>query len=105
MELVEGQELTAHVLAQQVPIVNHLDRDVAPGDTTFEEGTIKVPVYGEEVEVEKRARVREEVEIDKEQVTGTQQEYECRFLDAETQAFTRDQIAAAFVDDVEQWEV
>ena len=73
MELVEGQELTAHVPAQQVPVVNHLDRDVAPSDTTFEEGTIEVPVHGEEIEVEKRARVREEVEIDKERVTGTQQ--------------------------------
>lgn len=33
------------------------------------------------------------------------QEYECEFMDAETAAFSSDDIEAAFADDVEQWEV
>ncbi len=43
-----------------------------PGDTAFEEGTIEVPVYGEEVELEKRTRVREELEITKDRVQDTE---------------------------------
>lgn len=64
-----------------------VDRDVRPGDATFEEGTIEVPVYGEEVEVEKRAHVYEELEIEKdtvqetEHVTGTVRREEARVVD------------------------
>jgi uncharacterized protein (TIGR02271 family) len=69
----EQQTLDVPVTEEQVTVNRRIvDRDVAPGETTFEEGTIEVPVHGEEVEVEKRARVREEIEIGKEQVTGTE---------------------------------
>jgi uncharacterized protein (TIGR02271 family) len=69
----EQQTLDVPVTDERVTVNRRVvDRDVAPGETTFEEGTIEVPVYGEEVEVEKRARVREEIEVDKEQVTDTE---------------------------------
>ena len=69
----EQQTLDVPVTEERVSVSRRVvDRDVAPGETTFAEGTIEVPVRGEEVAVEKRARVREEIEIDKEQVTGTE---------------------------------
>lgn len=34
-----------------------------------------------------------------------QQEYECTFLDGETQAFRREDVDNAFADDIEQWEL
>jgi uncharacterized protein (TIGR02271 family) len=42
-----------------------VDRDVAASADAFEEGTIEVPVRGEEVDVEKRTRVVGEVDIAK----------------------------------------
>jgi len=69
----EQQTLDVPVTEERVTVNRRVvDRDVAPGDTTFEEGTIEVPVRGEDVEVQKRARVREEIEIGKEKTTGTQ---------------------------------
>jgi len=70
----EQQTLEVPVTEERVTINRRVvDRDVVPGDATFEEGSIDVPVRGEEVEVDKRARVREEIEIGKEQVTTSQQ--------------------------------
>jgi uncharacterized protein (TIGR02271 family) len=70
----EQQTLEVPVTEERVTINRRVvDRDVAAGDATFEEGSIDVPVRGEEVEVDKRARVREEIEIGKEQVTTSQQ--------------------------------
>ena len=69
----EQQTIDVPVTEEQVTINRRVvDRDVAPGDATFEEGTIEVPLRGEEVEVEKRARVREEIEVGKEQVTTSE---------------------------------
>lgn len=69
----EEQSLDVPVMEERVQVSRRVvDREVRPGDTTFEEGTIEVPVYGEEVEVSKRSRVREELEISKEQVQETQ---------------------------------
>jgi uncharacterized protein (TIGR02271 family) len=70
----EQQTLDVPVTEERVNVSRRVvDREVAPGETTFEEGTIEVPVRGEEVAVEKRARVREEIEIGKERVAGTEQ--------------------------------
>jgi len=69
----EQRELDVPVTEERVTVNRRVvDRDVAPGETTFEEGTIDIPVRGEEIEVEKRSRVREELEIDKEAVTETE---------------------------------
>ena len=48
-----------------------VDRPVAAGDDVFTGGTIKVPVRGEEVDVQKTAHVVEEIEIDKQAVQDT----------------------------------
>jgi uncharacterized protein (TIGR02271 family) len=48
------------------------DRDATADPTAFEEGVIEVPVRGEEVELEKRARVAGEVEVEKERVGRTE---------------------------------
>jgi len=86
--IVEDQTLDVPVTEERVHVSRRVvDRDVRPGDTSFEEGTIDVPVYGEEVELEKRARVREEVEISKdavqdvERVSGTVRREEVRITD------------------------
>ena len=42
-------------------------------DAAFQEGTIAVPLRGEEVELQTRTRVSEEIEIDKEAVQRTEQ--------------------------------
>lgn len=65
---VEETEQTLEVPVRQehVDVERRVvDRDVAPGDTAFEEGTIEVPVRSEEVDVQKRARVGEELDITK----------------------------------------
>jgi len=86
--IVEDQTLDVPVTEEHVHVSRRVvDRDVLPGDTSFEEGTIEVPVHGEEVELEKRARVREEVEISKdavqdvERVSGTVRHEEVRITD------------------------
>lgn len=50
-----------------------VDRPVDPDTVLFEGGTIQVPVRGEDVDIHREARVREEIEITKEAVTETQQ--------------------------------
>ncbi|HEV2528263.1 MAG TPA: DUF2382 domain-containing protein [Thermomicrobiales bacterium] len=49
----------------------HVNRDATSADLSRDGATIDVPVYGEEVDVEKRARVVEEVQISKEAVQET----------------------------------
>jgi len=49
-----------------------VDRDAGVDATAFQEGTIEVPVRGEEVDVQKRVRVAEEVEVGKEAVARTE---------------------------------
>jgi len=69
----EEQTLEVPVTEERVNVTRRtVDRDVTAGETTFEGGTIEVPVRGEEVDVEKRARVTEELEISKEAVQDTQ---------------------------------
>ena len=71
--VTEERELDVPLTEERVNVSRRdVDRDATPGDHAFEEGTIEVPVYGEEVEVDKRARVREEVEISKDATTETE---------------------------------
>jgi uncharacterized protein (TIGR02271 family) len=68
------QTLDVPVTEEHVNVERRVvDRDVAPGETAFQEGQIDVPVRGEEVDVQKRARVGEELEISKEATQRTQQ--------------------------------
>jgi uncharacterized protein (TIGR02271 family) len=68
----EQQTLDVPVSEDRVHVSRRVvDRDVDPGETSFQEGTIEVPVHGEEVVVDKRARVREELEITKDRVQNT----------------------------------
>jgi uncharacterized protein (TIGR02271 family) len=69
----EEQSMDVPVTEERVNVSRRVvDREVRAGDTAFEEGTIEVPVYGEEVELDKRTRVREELEITKDQVQNTE---------------------------------
>lgn len=68
------QTLDVPVRQEHVDVERRVvDRDVAPGDTAFEEGTIEVPVRSEEVDVQKRARVGEELDISKDVTEQTKQ--------------------------------
>jgi len=69
----EEVSLDVPVTREEVHVSRRVvDRDVRPGEATFEEGTIEVPVHAEEVEVQKQARVTEELEISKDTVQETQ---------------------------------
>jgi uncharacterized protein (TIGR02271 family) len=48
-----------------------VDRDLREGETLLEDDTIVVPVRGEEVDLQKRAHVTEEIEVSKEAVQET----------------------------------
>jgi len=62
----EEQQLDVPVTEEHVEVTRRaVDRDVTPDDTAFQEGTIEVPLRGEEVDVQKRARVVEEVDVNK----------------------------------------
>ena len=50
-----------------------VNREAGADETAFQEGIIEVPIRGEEVELQKRTRVAEEVEIAKEAVQRTEQ--------------------------------
>jgi uncharacterized protein (TIGR02271 family) len=61
---VELRREEAHV--EQVDVK---DRPAGPGEDVFQEGTIRVPIRGEEAVVSKQAYVTGEVVVDKEQTT------------------------------------
>jgi uncharacterized protein (TIGR02271 family) len=71
--VAEEQALEVPVTEERVTVERHaVDRDATADDAAFDEGAIEVPVRGEEVDVQKRARVTEEVEIGKEAVGRTE---------------------------------
>ncbi len=80
-EVQISKDVVAEERTLEVPVVEErvrvqrvaVDRDVTADETAFEEGTIAVPIRGEEVELQKRVRVAEEVEIAKEAVQRTEQ--------------------------------
>ncbi len=71
-----------------------VDRPADAADIAAEGGVIDVPVYGEEVDMQKRARVVEEVEISKDamqetrQVSGTVRREDVEVVDGTTDATT-----------------
>jgi len=69
----EQQSVEVPVTEERVHVSRHaVDRDVNADEASFEEGTIEIPVKGQDVAVGKRTRVTEEVEIGKEAVQDTQ---------------------------------
>jgi len=69
----EQQSVDVPVTEERVHVSRHaVDRDVNADEASFEEGTIEIPVKGQDVAVGKRTRVTEEVEIGKEAVQDTQ---------------------------------
>jgi len=68
----EAQQLDVPVTEEHARVTRRtVDRDVTADDTAFQEGTIEVPLRGEEVDVDKRARVVEEVDIEKQAEQST----------------------------------
>ncbi len=64
--VTEEREIDVPLTEERVNVSRRdVDRDATPGDHAFEEGTIEVPVHGEEVDVQKRTRVTGEVDVDK----------------------------------------
>lgn len=62
----EEREIDVPLTEERVNVSRRsVDRDATPDDHAFEEGTVEVPVHGEEVDVEKRTRVTGEVDVDK----------------------------------------
>ena len=74
---VEQEQVSVPVELQreEVHVAQHdvADRPVQAGDQVFQEGTIRVPVRGEEAVVSKQAVVTGEVVIEKERTTERQQ--------------------------------
>ena len=69
----EERTLDVPVTEERVRVTRRVvDRDGVAGEEAFAGGTIEVPVRGEEVDLEKRVRVAEEVEISKEAVQRTE---------------------------------
>jgi uncharacterized protein (TIGR02271 family) len=72
---VVAEERTLDVPVTEEKLVVHrrvVDRDAPVGAEAFQEETIEVPLRSEEVDVQKRSRVVEEIEIGKETVQHTE---------------------------------
>lgn len=70
----EEKILEVPVTEERVRVERHaVDRAATGDDLAFEEGTIEVPIMGEEVDVAKNVRVTEEIEIEKDAVQRTEQ--------------------------------
>ena len=70
----ERQTLDVPVTEEEAEITRRrVDREVTNAEHAFEEGTINVPLRGEEVDVEKRSRVVEEIDVDRRALTTTEQ--------------------------------
>lgn len=71
--VTEEQEIDVPLTEERVNVTRRsVDRDATAGADAFTEGSIDVPVRGEEVDIQKRTRVTGEVDIDKEAVQSTQ---------------------------------
>ncbi len=70
----EEQSLEVPVVEERVNVTRHpVAQDLSPDEAVFESGVINVHVRGQDVDVKKEARVIEEIEISKENVTETQE--------------------------------
>jgi len=69
----QEQTLEVPVTEEHVNVTRRrVDREAPVGEHTFEEVEIEVPLHAEEVELQKRARVVEEVDVAREATTSTQ---------------------------------
>ncbi len=72
--VVEERVVEVPVVEERLRITRHpVDRDPDVADDAFTEGSIAIPIRGDEIGLAKRARVAEEVEIAKEAVQVTEQ--------------------------------
>ena len=70
----EERTLEVPITEERVHVTRRrVDRADVGGDVSFKEGTIEVPLHSEQVDLQKRVHVAEEVEIAKESVQKTQQ--------------------------------
>jgi len=70
----EDRTLNVPITEERVRVTRRaVDREATGGEAAFEGGTINVPVRSEEVDMQKRVRVAEEVEMAKEAVQKTKQ--------------------------------
>ena len=68
------ETLSVPVTEERVHVERHaVDRPATPADIAADGAVIDVPIHGEEVDLQKQARVVEEVEISKEAVQQTEQ--------------------------------
>lgn len=66
----EQQTLEVPVTEEEVHVSRRsVNRAADPSDTAFQEGTISVPIRGEEVDIQKQVRVTEEIDINKDMIT------------------------------------
>ncbi len=71
--VVEERVVEVPVVEERIRITRHLvDRDPDAADDVFTEGSLAIPVRGEEIGLARRTRVAEEVEIAKEAVQVTE---------------------------------
>ena len=71
--VTEEQEIDVPLTEERVNVSRRsVDREATAAADAFTEGTIDVPVHGEEVDIQKRTRVTGEVDVDKEAVQSTQ---------------------------------
>jgi len=72
--VAEERVLNVPVTEERVRVERRaVDRPAGAADAAFEDEVIEVPVYGEDVQLQKQVRVAEEVEIGKEAVQRTEQ--------------------------------
>ncbi len=72
--LVEDRVVEVPVVEERVRITRHLvDRDPDRDDEVFTEGSLAIPIRGEEVDLTRRTRVVEEIAIAKEAVQVTEE--------------------------------
>jgi len=69
----EQRTLEVPVTEERVRVERRaVDRPADATDAAFQEGTIEVPIRGEEVELQKQTKVAEEIEVGKEAVQHTE---------------------------------
>ncbi len=104
--VAEERVVDVPVVEERIRITRHtVDRDPDLDDDVFTEGSLAIPIRGEEVGLTRRARVAEEVEIAKEavqvteQVAGTVRREEVHVEAVELPADSRDRGIDTAVDD------
>jgi len=71
--IAEQRTLDVPITEERVTVTRRaVDRDATGDETAFDGGTIEIPLHSEEVDVQKRTRVAEEIEIGKEAVQRTE---------------------------------